>query len=84
MRIQVNGKHIDVGESLTSHVEGRLNESVTKYSERPVEAVVTFSKDRHEFVSDATVHQTPLRLLRRSITLSTVHRKMMNQNLLNL
>lgn len=56
MRIQVNGKHIDVGESLTSHVEAQLNESVSKYSERPVEAVVTFSKDRHEFVSDATVH----------------------------
>lgn len=56
MRIQVNGKHIDVGTSLTSHVESQLVESVSKYSERPVEAVVTFSKDRHEFVSDATVH----------------------------
>jgi len=56
MRIQVNGKHIDVGESLTSHVEAHLVESVSKYSERPVEAIVTFSKDRHEFVADATVH----------------------------
>lgn len=56
MRIQVNGKHIDVGESLTSHVESRLAEAVAKYSERPVEGVVTFSKDRYEFVADATVH----------------------------
>jgi len=56
MRIQVNGKQIDVGESLTTHVDTRLNDVVNKYSERPVEAVVTFSKDRHEFVSDATVH----------------------------
>ncbi len=56
MRIQVNGKHLDVGESLTSHVEDRLTESVQKYSERAMEAVVTFSKDRHEFVADSTVH----------------------------
>jgi len=56
MRIQVNGKQIDVGAALTSHVEARLAESVSKYSERPVGGEVTFSKDRHEFVADATVH----------------------------
>ena len=56
MRIQVNGKQIDVGESLTSHVETRLSEAVVKYAERPVEAIITFSKDRHEFICDATVH----------------------------
>jgi len=56
MRIQVNGKQIDVGESLTGHVETRITETTAKFSGRPVEAVVTFSKDRHEFVSDATLH----------------------------
>lgn len=56
MRIQVNGKQIDVGESLTSHVETRLVEMVEKYAGRPVEANVTFSKDRHEFAVDASVH----------------------------
>ncbi len=56
MRIQVNGKQIDVGESLTTHVETRITETTSKFSGRPVEAVITFSKDRHEFVSDATVH----------------------------
>lgn len=56
MRIQVNGKHIDVGESLTGHVEEKLLEVVQKYAERPIEAIVTFSKDRYEFVADATVH----------------------------
>ena len=56
MRIQVTGKHIDVGEALTTHVEDRLAEVVGKFSARPVEAQVTFSKDRHEFVSDASVH----------------------------
>ena len=56
MRIQVNGKQIDVGESLTEHVETRITETASKFAGRPVEAVVTFSKDRHEFVSDATLH----------------------------
>ncbi len=56
MRIQVSGKHIDIGEALSSHVEDRLVESVGKYFDRPVEAIVTFSKDRHEFVTDASAH----------------------------
>jgi ribosomal subunit interface protein len=56
MRIQVSGKQIDIGDALRTHVEDRLLESVGKYFDRPVEAVVTFSKDRHEFVSDSSVH----------------------------
>ncbi|MGB0853335.1 MAG: ribosome hibernation-promoting factor, HPF/YfiA family [Pikeienuella sp.] len=55
MRIQVNGKHIDVGEALTSHVETELTAAIGKYSDRPIEAVVTFSKDAHEFKTDMTV-----------------------------
>ena len=55
MRIPVNGKHIDVGEALTSHVETELAEAIAKYSDRPVEAIVTFSKDAHEFKTDLTV-----------------------------
>ena len=56
MRIQVSGKQIDTGEALRTHVEERLVEAVGKYFDRPVEAVVIFSKDRHEFVTDASVH----------------------------
>jgi len=56
MKIQVHGKHIDVGEALRTHVTTRLGEVVAKYAERPVDAVVTFSKDAHEFVCDAAVH----------------------------
>lgn len=55
MRIQVNGKQIDVGDALRTHVEDGLTASVGKYSDRPVEAIVTFSKDAHEFRSDITV-----------------------------
>lgn len=56
MRIQVSGKQIDVGDALRSHVETRVADVVAKYSERPVEAVVIFSRDRHEFVADSSVH----------------------------
>ncbi|HSF91413.1 MAG TPA: ribosome-associated translation inhibitor RaiA [Paracoccaceae bacterium] len=56
MRIQVNGKHIDVGDALRTHVGDRLGDAVGKYAERPVESNVTFSKDGHEFVCDVSVH----------------------------
>jgi ribosomal subunit interface protein len=56
MQIQVTGKQIDVGDALRSHTASRLGDIVSKYSQRPVEAMVTFSKDRHEFVADASVH----------------------------
>lgn len=56
MRIQVSGKQIDIGDALRLHVEDRLMETVGKFFERPVDAVVTFSKDRHEFISDSSVH----------------------------
>lgn len=56
MRIQVSGKQIDVGDALRSHVEERLAEVIGKYFDRPVEAIVMFSRDGHEFVADASVH----------------------------
>lgn len=56
MRIQVSGKHIDIGDALRSHVEDRVTEVVGKYADRAVEGVVTFSRDRHEFIADGSVH----------------------------
>ncbi len=56
MKIQVHGKQMETGDALRSHVGSQLSEMVNKYSARPVEAVVTFSRDRHEFLCDATVH----------------------------
>ena len=56
MRIQVSGKQIDIGEACASHVEDRLNETVGKYFDRPVDAVVTFARDGHAFIADSSVH----------------------------
>ncbi|MEM7683893.1 MAG: ribosome-associated translation inhibitor RaiA [Pseudomonadota bacterium] len=56
MHIQVNGKQIDIGDSLSNHVENNLAAAVGKYFDRPADGVVTFSKDGHAFRCDATVH----------------------------
>ncbi len=56
MKFHIHGKQLDLGETLQTHAESRLTEMITKYSARPVEAVVTMSRDRHEFLCDATVH----------------------------
>lgn len=56
MRIQITGKHMDVGESLQAHVSQALLSIVEKYAERPTDATVVFSKRGSEFRSEATVH----------------------------
>ncbi len=56
MRIQVSGKHIDIGDALRGHVEERLEDAVAKYFDRPVDSVVVFSREGHEFIADTSVH----------------------------
>lgn len=56
MRIQVQGKQIDVGHALTEHVTQHLSAAVEKYFHRPVEAIVTSSRDARAFRCDALVH----------------------------
>ena len=57
MEITVHGKHIDVGDSLTQHVETNLTEAAEKYFPNPIEATVLFSKEAdHRIKSDITIH----------------------------
>ncbi|RMC36134.1 ribosome hibernation-promoting factor, HPF/YfiA family [Paracoccus alkanivorans] len=56
MRFTISGKHIDVGDALSTHVETELGDTVVKYSQRPTDATVTFSRDAHQFLCDAVVH----------------------------
>jgi len=56
MRYQVTGKQIDIGAALQSHVETELGDIIGKYAERPIEALVVFSKSGQEFLCEATVH----------------------------
>lgn len=56
MRYTISGKQIDVGDALSTHVKDVLGETIDKYSQRPTDAAVTFSRDAHEFLCDAVVH----------------------------
>ena len=56
MRYQISGKQIDIGEALQSHVKSELGETVEKYSQRPTDAAVVFSKNGFEYLCEATVH----------------------------
>jgi ribosomal subunit interface protein len=56
MQIQINGKQIDVGDALRTHVATRLEAAVGKYADRAVDATVTFSRDGAFFKADAQVH----------------------------
>lgn len=56
MRYQISGKQIDIGTALQTHVESELGDILGKYSGRPTDANVVFSKSGHEYVCEAVVH----------------------------
>lgn len=56
MRYQITGKQIDIGEALQTHVKTELGSAVEKYSSRPTDATVIFSKSAHEYVCEADIH----------------------------
>ncbi len=56
MQIKVSGKQIDIGDALKVHVEETLTEEVAKYFDRPVNSVVTFSRNGHGYKCDASTH----------------------------
>lgn len=55
MKIQVSGKHVDVGDALKSRVETELTTGISKYFERGGDADVTFSKEGFLFKADCWV-----------------------------
>ncbi len=56
MRYQISGKQIDVGDALQTHVKSELGETVEKYSQRPTDASIIFSRNAYEYMCEATVH----------------------------
>ena len=42
--------------ALQQHVKGEIDGVVSKYAERPTDAIIVFSKSGHEFVCEATIH----------------------------
>ena len=55
MRVQVSGKHVDVGDALRSRVSDELTAAIGKYFERGGDAEVVVSRDGHGFKVDCTV-----------------------------
>ncbi|WP_439817044.1 ribosome hibernation-promoting factor, HPF/YfiA family [Zavarzinia sp. CC-PAN008] len=56
MQLQINGKHIDVGDAMRTHVRERLGNGVAKYFEKPIDGNVTISRQAHLFRTDCQVH----------------------------
>lgn len=56
MEIQVNGKQIDVGDALTTHITDRLADGVSKYFDSAVDGHVTLSREAHLVRVDCGVH----------------------------
>lgn len=52
MKIMISGKHVDIGESLTTHIESRLEEGVKKYLDRVTSVSVVVTKEAHLFRVD--------------------------------
>ena len=52
MNIMISGKHVDIGDSLSSHIEQRLEEGVTKYLDRVISLNVVVTKEAHLFRVD--------------------------------
>jgi ribosomal subunit interface protein len=55
MRIQVSGKHVDVGDALRTRIGEDLTASVGRFFERGGDAEVTVSRDGHGFRVDCVV-----------------------------
>lgn len=56
MRVQVAGRHVDVGQALQTKIIEELTLALEKYSSRASDAVVTVGKDGVYFTSDVSIH----------------------------
>ncbi|KAB7742746.1 ribosome-associated translation inhibitor RaiA [Parvibaculum sedimenti] len=56
MQVQVSGHHLDVGDALRTHVTERLEQSVGKYFDKPINGHVIFTKEGSEYRADCSVH----------------------------
>ena len=56
MQVFVSGRHIDLGDGVRERVETRLAARVGKYFHQALDAQVQFSRSRHLYRSDISVH----------------------------
>jgi ribosomal subunit interface protein len=58
MQLSVSGKHLDVGDSLRTHVGASLTATVDRHFGRAIEGKVTLARARHLYRADIQVHVT--------------------------
>ncbi len=56
MQLSINGKQMNIGDSLRTHIEDRLPDAIEKYFDNTTNSTVTITKEAHEFVVDIHVH----------------------------
>lgn len=56
MVLQISGKHMNVGETLTARIEDRLEDAVTKYFPGGYDGRVTIEKQGSRFNCDCVLH----------------------------
>ncbi|MGI9352105.1 MAG: ribosome hibernation-promoting factor, HPF/YfiA family, partial [Rhizobiaceae bacterium] len=56
MNLRISGKHMNVGEALTSRIEDRLDEAVTKYFPGGYTGHVTLEKQGNRYSCDCVIH----------------------------
>ena len=56
MKITTSGKHIEVGESLKTHIDSALKAIVKRHLGDVLEAQVIVSKDNYQFTTDISIH----------------------------
>lgn len=56
MTLRISGKHMDVGEALTTRIEDRINDAVDKYFGHGFSGRVTLEKDGAFFNADCMIH----------------------------
>ncbi len=49
MELTINGKHLDIGDALRTHMEDKLEDINEKYFNRAIEAIVTMGKESNAF-----------------------------------
>jgi ribosomal subunit interface protein len=55
MKIQISGQHIDIGESLRSHIEGKIQSTAQKFFENPVSSHISIVKTKNGLISSDIV-----------------------------
>lgn len=58
MKIKISGKKINIGDALKYYAHEKIESLLNKYSVNSIDTIVTFSKDKREFLCDFSIHMS--------------------------